>query len=736
MYAARVPDAIEAAEKKRRLSGRTRGDKAAEGDGDKEKQSDDESQDSSKDSDADCPTPKPKAAKWFDAETKCRKAERTWVTGLEDLANSVQTLLKQCADCLDGFRGKPEANKFTEEMSILEKRQKWAAAIIEADDAALNAHKQEQQAEEKQAMADSQTTSQDVAALGRVGPCKDYQDLQTIAHLKQLAAEFRTCTSAQQIKEVNEKGASQKKPINTLLAAVKAAKTDLIAAEKRVQAQKKKEEDRAAKEAAKVAKAGAASGNAAEGEASRANAKSQVLRKKQAAQNILLDNNSELWQDDSFRIPVLRQEELDPDLCNEPFIQSGINLPQEVSAAVTEFGKVFAGSALRVTDGRAQTALDDEHSSLLIKALTNEERVPSFWSVEALSETASSRDALLNIQKASRFGFAACSVSSGRSELAMLPCFRILVTGNMMVAVLTPRSLEDPKKMLEDMTSGNAQVLMKRARDKELCVATLGPGDMLFLPPVCAVSHRVHAHDVLGIRVGAYSRKFHERMEQATAEKADNTAIPPSICAILQSAMAEQAELQYSEVMMQSTAEKRAEQSHAAPHVAVVPAEAKASDQTEKETDSKDESAPAPMQNEDKDNSGQTPQQQAQSEKRAIAPDAANSHGANHESPGEKNANMRVAPPNLDPKKKDELELEPQAPAAEALAAASGAEPSGDASRPPQPEEKPKKKESTAKAAAAPKPAAAKADSAAKKRKQEEPSETTKGKGKKARSKA
>ena len=114
---------------------------------------------------------------------------------------------------------------------------------------------------------------------------------------------------------------------------------------------------------------------------------------------------------------------------------------------------------------------------------------------------------------------------------------------------------------------------------------------------------------------------------------------------------------------------------------------------TEKETDSKDESAPAPMQNEDKDDSGQTPQQQAQSEKRAIAPDAANSHGANNESPGEKNANMRVAPPNLDPKKKDELELEPQAPAAEALAAASGAEPSGDASRPPQPEEKPKKKE-------------------------------------------
>ena len=119
----------------------------------------------------------------------------------------------------------------------------------------------------------------------------------------------------------------------------------------------------------------------------------------------MLDNNSELWQDDTFRIPVLRQEELDPDLCNEPFIQSGINLPQEVSAAVTEFGKVFAGSALRVTDGRAQTPLDDQHASLLINALTKEDRVPSLWSLEALSETASARDTLLNVQKASRFGF-------------------------------------------------------------------------------------------------------------------------------------------------------------------------------------------------------------------------------------------------------------------------------------------------------------------------------------------
>ena len=248
---------------------------------------------------------KPKGAKWFDAETKCRKAERTWMTGLDDLANSVQILLKQCAESLNDFRRKPDAaTKFTEEMSILEKRQKWAAAIIEADDTSLSHHKQEQQAEEKQAMGDSQTTSQDVSALGRVGPCKDYQDLQTIAALKQMGAEFRTCTSAQQIKELNEKGATQKKPIATLLAAVKAAKSDLIAAEKRAQAQKKKEEDRAAKEAAKVAKAGAASGNAPGGEAGRARAasRSQVTRKKQSAQSILLDNNSELWQDETFRI--------------------------------------------------------------------------------------------------------------------------------------------------------------------------------------------------------------------------------------------------------------------------------------------------------------------------------------------------------------------------------------------------------------------------------------------------
>lgn len=737
MYAASVPDALEAVEKKRRLSGKMRGDKATEGDGDKEKQSEDESQASSKDSDDDGPTTtKPKVAKWFDAETKCRKAERTWLTSLEDLANSVQILLTQCTECLDDFRGKPEtAARFTEEMSILEKRQKWVAAIIEPDDASLNRHKQEQQAEEKQAVADSQTTSQDVTALGRVGPCKDYQDLQTIATLKQMAAEFRTCTSAQQIKEINEKGASQKKPINTLLAAVKAAKTDLLAAEKRAQAQKKKEEERAAKEAAKAAKAGAASGNATEGEASRTGGKSHVTRKKQTAQSILLDNNSELWQDDTFRIPVLRQEELDPDLCNEPFIQSGINLPQEVSAAVTEFGKVFAGSALRVTDGRAQTPLDDQHTSLLINALTKEDRVPSLWSLEALSEAASARDTLLTIQKASRFGFAACSISSGRSELAMMPCFRILVTGNMMVAVLTPDCSEDPKKMLEDMTSGNADVLMKRARAKQLTVATLGPGDMLFLPPVCAVSQRVHAHDVLGIRVGAYSRKFQDRMKQATEDKADKPAVPTNIGAVLHSAMEEQAEPQYSEEMMLAAAEKIAAQRHAAQQGVPVPSVPKAGNPTESQKDSKDTSAAAPKQNGDKESSGQTPQQQEDSKEKAKAQDSERKHETS-ESPCEKGATTKQATSNLE----KTGELEPHTAAAAAVATVPAAEPPADAPEPPTPATKKtmedKKDNKNKPAAAPPKSVAAKAkaEPAPKRRKVEDAKSSAKDKGNKGQS--
>ena len=723
MYAPQVPDAMEAAQKKRRLSGKTKGDKGPEADGNKEEESDDGSEASSKDAGADGPAERPKAAKWFDAETKCRKAERTWVTGQDDLANSVQIVLKQVAECLCEFRGMPAAAKYAEEMCILEKRQKWASAVIEADDASLLRLVAEQQAEESAACVDSQTTSQDVAALGRVGPCKDYQELQTIATLKEMAAEFRTCTSAQQIKEVTEKGANRKKPINTLLQAVKAAKADLIAAEKRAQAQKRKEEDRAAKEAAKAAKAGVASGNAAEGEASRGHAasKSQVTRKKQSAQSILLDNNSELWQDETFRIPVLRQEELDPDLCDEPFIQSGIDLPQQVSAAVTGFGKVFAASALRVTDGRAQTSLDDQNASLFLKALTNEERVPPFWSVEALSENASSRDALLNIQKASSFGFAACSVSSGRSELAMLPCFRILVAGNMMVAVLTPRSLEDPKKMLEDMTSGNADILMKRARDKELCVATLGPGDMLFLPAVCAVSHRVYAQDVLGIRVGVYSRTFQERMEKAVAEKADHAAIPSNIRAILRSAMEEHTDLAYSEIAMQTAMEKRAQQRDASQQVATVPEE-KASEQKAEQGDSGDAIVEAPMQKENEnENSGQPPQQQAETRKEteAATMDSGSKDDAKQESPGQKDANTNAgaaAASNPDKTKK----LEP----------CTAAEPAKPAEKPAT--EAPEgKKNSTAKAAA--KPLAAKPEPAPKKRKVDEDKESAKGKGKKGK---
>ena len=50
------------------------------------------------------------------------------------------------------------------------------------------------------------------------------------------------------------------------------------------------------------------------------------------------------------------------------------------------------------------------------------------------------------------------------------------------------------------MAQGSAEELLKAAKGGELRLATLGAGDLLYLPPACIVSHKAHGADVLGVR--------------------------------------------------------------------------------------------------------------------------------------------------------------------------------------------------------------------------------------------
>ena len=496
MSAPNLRYAAEAAAKNRRRA--SKGGQNAADDENKDEDESQESGDKEQDEDKDKAKDKEKN-KWFDAETKCRKAERSWISGVESFEKTLKELLQECLNLLGEFRalGAAGVSDFTEELSILDRRQRWLHAVLEGDEPLQRMFEKQTEEEEKARDSDSKTTSADLEALARAGPCKDYRDLKSISALRQLGSDFRLCTSNQAIKDTAEQCGQQKKTVSTLVAAVKAAKGDLIAAKKRQVATQKKEEERAAKAERAAAKAAATAAASAKNKARGEESETQrgVSRKRISTQACLLDNNSDLWQNEGFRIQILSHGQQ----CNvqEPFIQTSVTLPEETQTKVSQFGKVFSGSALRVTEGRAQSALP--RNDVLATALAG--YLPKDWCLQAADE-ADFPNELLPTMRSSSFGFAALAVSSARTELAMLPCVRVIQEGSLMVAVHCPQTFAKGSMAAAQalMAQGSAEELLKAAKGGELRLATLGAGDLLYLPPACIVSHKAHGADVLGVR--------------------------------------------------------------------------------------------------------------------------------------------------------------------------------------------------------------------------------------------
>ena len=470
--------------------------------------------------------------KWFDAETKCRRAERTWQSQVDALEKSLKDLKEECSKTIEDFRalGADGVQSFAEEMQILDRRMTWLQAIVDGD-SQLQRLMDKQAEEEEKAKEDGRTTSQDLEALARVGPCKDYKELKSIAFLREQGSGFRACTSNDAIKELNDVCAKHKKMTGTLAGAVKAAKNDLVAAKKRQEAIKKKEEEKALKAEKAAAKANAKAGlDSKQGQGSLGTS-GTVSRKKVSTQSLLLDTNSDLWQDVRYKVPVVSSLEGLAEPVSRPCILSGVALPQEVGKAVTQFGKVFAGSALRVTEGRAQTALGEQNSFLATEVF--KQALPTGFFAQTPPGSCDgdqSANPLTPVMKVSCFGFAACSISSGRTELAMLPCLRLIQEGNLVMAILAPLIESFSENTMTSaqrlMTEGTADGVMKAAQDGELFVATVGQGDAVYIPPGAVCSHKALAADVLGLRMGLLGSAFKDRL-QALLSK--GTALPAAI---------------------------------------------------------------------------------------------------------------------------------------------------------------------------------------------------------------
>ncbi|CAJ1457938.1 unnamed protein product, partial [Effrenium voratum] len=77
------------------------------------------------------------------------------------------------------------------------------------------------------------------------------------------------------------------------------------------------------------------------------------------------------------------------------------------------------------------------------------------------------------------------------------------VKGTMMVAVWKLAGhLEAEQRLL---AAPSDKLLQDAASSGQLRLGTVGPGDMLYLPPCSLVSHRAHSQDVLGLRLGLLS---------------------------------------------------------------------------------------------------------------------------------------------------------------------------------------------------------------------------------------
>ena len=349
----------------------------------------------------------------------------------------------------------------------------------------------------KQDADDSKTTSRDVSALHRAGPCRDFHLLKSLESMRGHAASYRACQSNDDIKKVTDESADWKKVALTLLTAVKAAKADLQSAKRRKDANKKKKD--------KVA----ATGRAAEADTAQGK-----VRKRAAPQGVLFDSSKTWWSNSELMLPSI-QDSKDWD-ATMPCLRSGIQGTTAAVERIGAFGKIFTGSSLRVTEGRAHAVWNQQrpHATQEMKELVAHMHVaaalPPTWRLHSDVEKKDSSDACSSAEnkldtamKMSTFGLAGCTISHSRTEVGLLPCFRWLQTGTMMVAVsVPPTDSEVLQKMQDTMQSGSEESIRKACGEGVLRFSTVGPGDLLYIPPGAIVSHKVHSQDVLGIRFG------------------------------------------------------------------------------------------------------------------------------------------------------------------------------------------------------------------------------------------
>ena len=168
--------------------------------------------------------------------------------------------------------------------------------------------------------------------------------------------------------------------------------------------------------------------------------------------------------------------------------------------------------------------------------------------------SASSTPALQRAMGAQVFGFAAGHVSTAKSELRQMSCFRWTLRGTREVATVSyfdvckflqaEKGLSEGPRFQEAMSwsLSATQKDLKKLREaypEAIHFATVGPKDLLFTPAGALTFHRVFAdQDVLGVRCGLLcgvdGQLFPKLLREVKALKA-NTEVLDACCALMAS---------------------------------------------------------------------------------------------------------------------------------------------------------------------------------------------------------
>ena len=261
---------------------------------------------------------------------------------------------------------------------------------------------------------------------------------------------------------------------------------------------------------------------------------SRAPKRKNINSHVLIDADNPCWSLAKSEIATCSawQEEWS---LTKPFIVSKADevLKLEIiEKRFKEFGGLFAGSSMRVTEGRAQAPLKgDEVTGPLHKYLQvlspNKENPSHFFSQLPAGEETTYPE-LSSSMAASTFGLATSQVSVGKFEVNMFPSIRLTYQGTRFVTIILLDGVLD--MLLQSARSGSAEdqpsVTLQQVQEwafnatqsdvEKLCQAskafagTVGSADLIYLPPGCLVSHRVHSGDVLGLRCGVLGPEMAE----------------------------------------------------------------------------------------------------------------------------------------------------------------------------------------------------------------------------------